>query len=315
MNRARPGSNASRRGAAGRGDPGRTLRNVPPPSARRGVNTQKTDKARQERTRARRSGIARRIWVVVRTLILGCLIIGGLGAAGFAGWRSFQSNGFLALREVDVTGNKRVSKAAILEKAGLELGVKLPSIAVGNVEASLRSLPGVGQVSVRRMFPSRIEIRIEEKEPVAMGHARGWYGLAPDGSRMSGLDWAQSDLPVVDGFAALDSSSRAALGAFLDGARSGYPELYANFSQLSLRGRDGLEIFLRDGSLKVLVGLDPKVPGAGVPRSGDGKKTNRMANNPLNSLEFLSALIAQQGSSLEAGKTVDLRVDGYAYVR
>jgi hypothetical protein len=132
---------------------------------------------------------------------------------------------------------------------------------------------------------------------------------------MSGLDWAQSDLPVVDGFAFLDSSSRAALGAFLDGARSGYPELYANFSQLSLRGRDGLEIFLRDGSLKVLVGLDPKGPGAGAPRSGDGKKTNRMANNPLNSLEFLRALIAQQGSSLEAGKTVDLRVDGYAYVR
>ena len=40
-----------------------------------------------------------------------------------------------------------------------------------------------------------------------------------------------------------------------------------------------------------------------------------MANNPLNSLEFLRALIAQQGASLEAGKTVDLRVEGYAYVR
>lgn len=315
MNRARPGSNASRRGSAGRGDPVRTLRNVPPPSARRGVNTQKTDKARQDRTRARRSGLARRVWVVVRTLILGCLVTGGLGAAGLAGWRSFQSNGFLALRQVDVTGNKRVAKAAILEKAGLELGMKLTSIAVGNVEASLRSLPGVEQVSVRRMFPSRIEIRVEEKEPVAMGHARGWYGLAPDGSRMSGLDWAQSDLPVVDGFAALDSASRAALGAFLEGARSRYPELYANFSQLSLRGRDGLEIFLRDGSLKVLVSLDPKVPAAGAIRSGGEKKTNRMANNPLNSLEFLRALIAQQGASLEAGKTVDLRVDGYAYVR
>ena len=145
-----------------------------------------------------------------------------------------------------------------------------------------------------------------------MGHARGWYGLAPDGSRISGLDWAQSDLPVVDGFASLDSASRAALGAFLDGARSGYPDLYANFSQLSLRGRDGLEIFLRDGSLKVLVGLDPKGP-APFPEGivagrAAGKTTNRMANNPLNSLEFLRALIAQQGSSLEAGKTVDLRV-------
>ena len=79
MNRARPGSNASRRGAAGRGDPVRTLRNVPPPSARRGVNTQKTDKARQDRTRARRSGMARRVWVVVRTLILA---VPGYGRSG-----------------------------------------------------------------------------------------------------------------------------------------------------------------------------------------------------------------------------------------
>ncbi len=314
MNRARPGSNSPKRGA-GRNEAGRILRNVPPPSTRRGINSQKSDKERQARTRIRRTGIFRRAWVMVRALILGALITGGAGAAGYLGWRAFQTHGFLALRQVDVVGNKLVAKADILEKAGLELGVKMPAIPVAQVEASLLTLPGVEKVDVRRMYPSRIEIRIQEKEPVAMGRARGWYGLAPDGSRIAGLDWGASDLPVVEGFAGLDSSSRAALGGFLDGARREYPDLYANFSQLSMRGADGLEIVLRDGRLKVLLGLDVKALEAEGAVSAFEKATTRKANKSLNSLEFLRALIAQQGPALDAGKTVDLRVDGYAYVR
>jgi hypothetical protein len=309
------------------------LRNVPPPPPRRGVNSQKSDKVRNERTRARRTGLFRRAFTAVRALVLTALVIGGVGAAGVMGWRAFQSHGFLALRQVDVVGNKLVAKADILEKAGLELGTKLPSVPVAQIEAALRSLPGVGDVDVRRIYPSRIEIRVKEKEPVAMGYARGWYGLAPDGSRISGLDWGQSDLPVVDGFAALDSNARAALGGFLDGAKRAYPALYANFSQMSLRGNDGLEIILRDGRLKVLVGLErplrmaamapqPSSTAAGTapaatanPLIGMEKATTEAANKSLNSLEFLQALIDQQGASIDAGKTVDLRVYGYAYVR
>lgn len=296
MKRARPGSAGPQRRPRAT-----TLRNVPPPAARRGINSQKTDKVRRERTRVRRTGIFRHVFTVIRTLVLASAVMGGLGAAGWAGWRTFENNGFLALRQVDVVGNKLVGKAEILEKAGLELGTKLPSVPVAGVEASLRSMPGVGDVDVRRIFPSRIEIRVREKEPVAMGFARGWYGLTADGARIAGLDWGQSDLPVVDGFAALDSSERAAMGGFLDGAKRSYPAMYASFSQLSMRGRDGMEIILRDGRLKVLVPLD--------------KFTNPPSNKSLNSLEFLQALIRQQGAALDEGKTVDLRVDGYAYVR
>jgi cell division protein FtsQ len=219
-----------------------------------------------------------------------------------------ESRGVLALRQVDVVGNRLVDKAAVLEKAGLELGVKLPFIKVAAVESSLRDLPGVGRVEVKRMYPSRIEIRIIEKEPVAMGYARGWHGLASDGSRIAGLDWNRSDLPVVDGFAALDAAACAALGAFLDGARRDHPELFANFSQLSFRAPDNVEIILRDRRLKVLLALGP--PAAKAPKIATGK-----ADKSLISLEFLRALQDQQAAALEPGRTVDLRVEGFAYVR
>jgi len=284
---------------------------VAAPSARRGVNSQKTDKGLRERARARRKGTIRRAWDAFRILSLVAAVACGLGAAGWSGYRAFQNNGFLDLRQVDVIGNSLVAKAEILEKAGLELGIKLPSVPVKNVEAALKDIPGLGDVEVRRIFPSRIEIRVLEKEPVAMGYAKGWHGLAPDGSRIAGLDWAVSDLPVVDGFSALDSSARAALGAFLDGAKRSRPALYQNFSQLAMRGRDEVEIILRDGRLKVLLELPER---DGIRRPPE-KATNPESNKSLNSLEFLQALIRQQGASLQPGKTVDLRVEGFAYVR
>lgn len=304
-NSRNPGANPGKQSPRGKAKDGlKSVRSVPAIAPRRGTNSQKVDNVRRDRERARRAGLLKRAWTLFRNLVVVSVVAGGLGAAGYAGYQAFEHNGFLVLRQVDVVGNHLLGKETILEKAGLELGVKLTSVAVGNVEASLISLPGVDKVDVRRIFPSRIEIRVKEKEPVAMGFAKGWYGLTPDGMRIGGLDWSESDLPVVDGFAALDSTRRAALGAFLEAAKRAYPALYSNFSQLTMRGGgDAVEIILRDGRLKVLVGLDA------------GNINNTDANKSLSSLEFLQALMRQQGAALEAGKTVDLRVEGYAYVR
>jgi cell division septal protein FtsQ len=304
MNRARPGTPAPR----GRKREKRSvLRTVPPTAPRKGVNGQKSAHAQRERVRARRSGTLRRTWNALRLIVGAALITVALCAAGWAGWRAFENHGLLALRDVEVVGNTRVAKSAILAKAGLELGEKLPLIKVAAAESSVRSLPGVGEVEVRRMYPSRIEIRVKEKQPVAMGYARGWYGMAPDGTTLPGLDWGRSDLPVVDGFAGLDAGVRAALGRFLEGARAEYPDLYANFSQLAPRGSDGMEIILRDRKLKVLLPLERT--------AGRRKSATSESNKSLISLEFLRALQEQQAASLEPGRTVDLRVEGFAYVR
>jgi cell division septal protein FtsQ len=266
----------------------------PAPRSRKGVNYHKQAQVQQARRTARRAGAWRRTLRLVRTLALLLAVSGALAMGGWAAYRSFEDNSLLVLRQVDVVGNRAWGKTQILEKAGLELGMKLPMVPVGKAESALRSLPGIGDVRLKRIFPSRIEIAVVEKPAVAMGYAKGWHGLAPDGARLPGQAWGDSDLPVVDGFAGLDSAGRAWLGAFLEGARDTYPSLYGNFSQIAVRNRRDLEIILRDGRQKVLI---------------------PMGNKSLNSLEFLRALIHQQGESLEEGKTIDMRVEGYAYVR
>lgn len=292
---------------------------VPPIAPRRGVNSKKESETRSDRKRTKRAGVFRRIFSALRSLVAAALVLAALGGGGLAAYKAFDHTGFLVLREVRVEGNRLWDRKDILEKAGIELGMRLPMIPVAKAESSLLSLPGVAGVEVRRIYPSRLDIRVTEHVPVACGYSRGWRGLAPDGSTLPGLDPGDSDLPVVDGFSGMGQERRALLGAFLEAVRKEYPALYANFSQLSFRGRPlsfrgrptsfrgepsgprgqpsgpaELEIVLRDGRLKVLV---------------------EIGNKSLSSLEFLQAMMRQQKGSLEPGKTVDLRVEGYAYVR
>jgi len=277
----------------------KTLRSVPTVPMRKGTNSAKDKEVKSQRHKIRNAGFLKRTLRLVKSFLVILLIVGGLGALGFAGYQVFERNGFLVLREVTVVGNHLLSKSAILEKAGLELGVKLPSVPVGQIEAAISTLPGLGQVEVRRIFPSRIEIRIKEKIPVAMGYEKGWFGLGPDGSTISGLNWSESDLPIVDAFATMDSTHRAALGGFLETAKAGYPDIYADISQICLqKNSDVMEIVLRDGRMKVLMEIIT---------TSNGSKS-------LNSLEFLQALKEQQSASLETAKVLDLRVEGYAYV-
>ena len=277
---------------------------VPPVAPRRGVNSQKAESARSDRKRTRRSGLLRSLFAAGKTLVILALAVAALGGGGLLGWRAFDNTGFLALREVVVEGNRVWDCKAVLEKAEVELGVKLPLVPASRIEAALRGLPGVAAVEVRRMWPSRLLIRITEQQPVACGYSKGWRGLAPDGSLLPGLARDAADLPVVDGFASLGQARRAELGAFLEAARRSYPSLYASFSQISVLKRPPhagggaapaeVEIVLRDGRLKVLADL---------------------GNKSLTSLEFLQTLMRREAAALESGRSVDLRVEGYAYVR
>lgn len=289
---------------------------VPPVSPRRGLNSQKEAAARNDRKRQRRAGSFRRFLSLVRALMVAVLAAAAVGGGGWAAWRAFEGSSLLILRDVAVEGNRLHDRKAVLERAGLELGMKLPLIRPGRVEDSLRALPGVADAEVTRRWPSGLAIRITEQQPVACGYSRGWKGLAPDGSTLPGLAREAADLPVIDGFASLGEARRAELGAFLEAARREFPSLYAGFSQLTVQNQGSerpaaarrgppeaapkplapadLEIVLRDGRLKVQI---------------------EMGNKSLASLEFLQTLMRRQGAALEGGRTVDLRVEGYAYVR
>ncbi|NWF92669.1 MAG: FtsQ-type POTRA domain-containing protein [Syntrophaceae bacterium] len=75
---------------------------------------------------------------------------------------------FFRVREVEVEGNQKIPREALLSLAGLEEVSNLFSLRLKEVARRLASHPWVEEVEVRKVFPSKVRIKIEERRPVAI---------------------------------------------------------------------------------------------------------------------------------------------------
>jgi cell division protein FtsQ len=75
---------------------------------------------------------------------------------------------FLRVRECEVEGNQKIQKETILSLAELEGMPNLFTLRLKEVAKRLESHPWVEQVKVRKVFPNKILIQIEERKPVAI---------------------------------------------------------------------------------------------------------------------------------------------------
>jgi cell division protein FtsQ len=129
--------------------------------------------------RRRPAGRWRR-WIYASALAAaGCLIATALyqwggemrGAARSA--RAFMlESPYFAVREIQVRGGERVRGGDLVAMAGLKHGMTIWNIEPVAIEKKLAKNPWVRRVLVRREFPGRVLIEIEEREPkgiLAMG--------------------------------------------------------------------------------------------------------------------------------------------------
>jgi cell division protein FtsQ len=72
--------------------------------------------------------------------------------------------GIYIVQEVDVTGNKRVSTKEILKRSGLIEGESSIFFFEKQVEDEIKKNPWIKRVSVRKEFPKKVAIRVEEED-------------------------------------------------------------------------------------------------------------------------------------------------------
>jgi cell division protein FtsQ len=75
---------------------------------------------------------------------------------------------YFNLRQVDVTGNHRLSQTEVVEAAEIEAGTNLLTVDLGTLAAGLRRHPWIREASVYRRFPGQLIIEIEERAPRAI---------------------------------------------------------------------------------------------------------------------------------------------------
>lgn len=109
------------------------------------------ERAERRRRRLRRAGLA--VLALVPLGVLAWLLL---------------SSPLLQVRAVEVEGNRRLSTAAVVTTAGVELGTALARVDTSAVRERVAALAPVADVEVHRTWPGTLSVRVQERVGVAV---------------------------------------------------------------------------------------------------------------------------------------------------
>jgi cell division protein FtsQ len=104
-----------------------------------------------------------------------------LGSTYVAVQRFVFDNSYFAVREIQVRGGDKVGGNEIISITGLRHGMNLWNIEPAKIEKKVSKHPWVRRVLVRREFPGRIVIEVEERKPKAIVAVGKLYYVDADG--------------------------------------------------------------------------------------------------------------------------------------
>ncbi len=116
-------------------------------------------------------GVLRRFFSAV-TGLLGLILVLGLSlgilvlvsAALIHGYRYATSSEYLALKEIEIQGNQRLTYAEILSLMQVDTGINMLKLNISQMQKKLAESPWVKQARVRRDFPDQLHVDIREKQ-------------------------------------------------------------------------------------------------------------------------------------------------------
>jgi len=119
------------------------------------------------------------------------ILLGGIGCYGMAAGghtaetlKMTASGVGLAVNKVEISGNKRVSDIDVLQALGLDGETSLPALNVEQARAAIAALPWVEKVSVRKIYPDRLAVKITERRPFAIWQKDGAIDIIDAGGRV-----------------------------------------------------------------------------------------------------------------------------------
>ncbi len=91
-----------------------------------------------------------------------------VAASGWFVYGRLASSDIFRLTELSVSGNHMVSRRQLIEKSGLRQGMNLLGFDVKAARERLRQLAWVEEANLHIAWPSRVEIRVRERHPLAL---------------------------------------------------------------------------------------------------------------------------------------------------
>ena len=138
-------------------------------------------------------------------LLVGLIVVVGASAAvAFSVHRYALTTPRFALREVELSGQKRLARADIERLAGIELGKNLFTFDSHKAVSGLLTNPWIQSAKVTRVLPGSLKVEIVEREARALALLGDQlFLLTPDGEPFKPVAADDPiDLPVVTGVSA-----------------------------------------------------------------------------------------------------------------
>ncbi|HWP59628.1 MAG TPA: FtsQ-type POTRA domain-containing protein [Candidatus Acidoferrales bacterium] len=113
---------------------------------------------------------------------------------------SFLNHAYFSVREIKVSSGERLGGSEIVAMAGLTHGMNLWRLDTGRMERAIARHPWVKRAQVRREFPHRVVIRVEERTAKALLFLGGFYYIDEDGHVFQQIkEGERADLPLLSG--------------------------------------------------------------------------------------------------------------------
>lgn len=157
-----------------------------------------------------------------------------------------------AIDEIRVSGNRETSEIDIFDRVGLDGWTSLVGFDVQDARDRIASLPWVEEASVRKIYPSTLEVKIVEREPFAIWQQGSRLSLIEsDGRTIAPLSGARyRALPLVVGVGAEEPAA-------------GFVAKVAAYPDLASRVRGYVRVSERRWDLRLENGMTVKLPERG----------------------------------------------------
>jgi cell division septal protein FtsQ len=152
-------------------------------------------------------------WMAWRaTRIAACAVL-----TGYAAYRAFDlvvSASVLKVQDISVHGNVRLSAGEVRALVEGLRGTSILAIDLPKYRRRLLESPWVADVALRRVLPSTVEVFISERQPMGVCRMRSQLYLVDRSGNVIdefGPQYAEFDLPIIDGLLRPPSSGQPAL--------------------------------------------------------------------------------------------------------
>jgi cell division septal protein FtsQ len=132
------------------------------------------------------------------------LAVAALVGMGWYGAGVLAGSGLLHVRDIRLRGNQHLSRGEVMALLSGLQGQHLLRTDLDEWRRRMEGSPWVEQASLRRVLPSTVEVVVQERTPMAIGRLKGDLYLVDEQGIVIdeyGPNYAQFDLPIVDGLA------------------------------------------------------------------------------------------------------------------